>query len=79
MAASDNTPTAPSWTVTSQQEQVVIGPTGNAVDVMKIGFQLADGTQGSVNVPLSNYTAAAAQAAIAAKAQTLFDIQNLTA
>lgn len=78
MAPTNTTSTGPAWTVTAQQEQTVIGPTGNAVDVMRVTFQLADGTQGSVNVPLSNYNADSARAAIAAKAQQLFDVQSLS-
>lgn len=78
MTQPDAPATVPQWTVTSQVEATIINAAGNAVDVMKVGFQLPDGTQASVNVPLSAYTVPNVQAAIAAKAATLQGVNGLT-
>lgn len=73
-----STQPTPSWTVTNQAEKTIINSAGNAVDVMAITFQLADGTTATVNVPLSAYTPDNVRAAIAAKAATLDAVNNLT-
>lgn len=78
MTATDPAPTTPQWTVTAQQEATIINPAGNAVDVMRVSFQLADGTQASVNVPLSAYSADNVRSAIAAKAETLDAVNGLS-
>jgi hypothetical protein len=78
MTTPDTTTPMPAWTVTAQQETTIINAAGNAVDVMHVTFQLPDGTQGSVNVPLSAYTAANVKKAIADKAATLDAVNNLT-
>lgn len=78
MAVTDPAPTTPQWTVTAQQEATIINPAGNAVDVMRVSFQLADGTQASVNVPLSAYSADNVRSAIAAKAETLDAVNGLS-
>lgn len=79
MADTAPAPSGPQWTVTSQTEATIINAAGNAVDVMRVSFQLADGTQASVNVPLSAYTADNVKAAIAAKADTLAAVNDLSA
>lgn len=70
--------TGPAWSVVSQTEQTIVNAAGNAVDVMHVVFQLADGTQASVNVPLTAYTSANVMAAINAKAAQLHAVNNLT-
>lgn len=68
----------PQWHVTSQAERSIIDQSGAPVNVMTVTFQLADGTVGSVNVPLTAYTPDNVRAAIAAKAATLDAVNNLT-
>lgn len=77
----ENTPstTGPAWTVTTQAERTIISSTGDAIDVMQVGFQLADGTLGTVNVPLSAYTVDNVRAAITAKAAVLAGVGDLSA
>lgn len=74
-----NTPGTPAWVVTTQTESTKIGPSGNAQEVMTVGFRLPDGTQGSVDVPLAAYNVANVQTAIAAKAATMQAVLDLVA
>lgn len=71
--------TAPAWTVVAQSERTIVNAQGSAIDVMQVSFQLPDGTQGSVNVPLTSYTVDNVKAAIAAKAATLSAVNALAA
>lgn len=77
MSESTPVPAGMGWTVTGQTEQTIINPAGQAVNVMAVMFTLADGTSGTVNVPLSSYTAANVRAAIASKAATMAAVNNL--
>lgn len=78
MASMDTTSSGPAWTVNGQQEQTVITPNGQAQDVMVITFTLADGTVGTVNVPMAGYNVANVREAIAAKAATLHAVNQLS-
>lgn len=78
MASSEHAPASPGWTVTGQSEQTIIDPSGRAVNVMQVSFQLPDGTAGTVNVPLAGYTVDNVRAAIAAKAATLAAVSGLS-
>lgn len=44
-----------SWTVVSQVERNIIDPNGNVQDVVTVTYQLANGQQGSVNIPRASY------------------------
>lgn len=67
----------PAWTVQGQQEQTVIGPGGNPVDVVTVTFRLTDGTTGTVQVPIAAYTVTNVRDAILAKARVLDAVANL--
>jgi hypothetical protein len=70
--------TAPTWQVIAQVERTILGVTGQATEVMAVTFQLANGTQATVNVPLVSYPPANVRAAIAAKAQAVAAVDQLT-
>lgn len=75
----DNQDTTPiGWRVTGQSERTIIDATGAAVNVMQVSFQLADGTAGTVNVPLGQYNPEQVRSAIAAKAATIAAVNTLT-
>lgn len=74
-----STPAAPPlWRVSSQSERTIIGPTGLAQSVIQVTFVLADGTGGSVNIPVDGYSVEAVRAAIADKAALLTSVASLT-
>lgn len=66
------------WTVIAQGERTILGAQGNAMEVMAVTFQLTDGTQATVNIPLAAYTPANVRQAIINKAATLADVNNLS-
>lgn len=72
------TPAGPQWRVTAQAETTAITPTGQVQQVMSVTFQLADGTTGTVQVPLSTYSPDTVRAAIAAKAAALHAVNQLS-
>lgn len=76
--ASNSTPPAVNWAVVGQIEQTVFNAQNVPSEVMHITYQLADGTQGSVNVPLSQYNVDSVRAAIAAKATVQAAVGSLT-
>jgi len=78
MTSMDTTNSGPAWTVNGQQEQTIILPNGTAQDVMVITFTLADGTVGTVNVPMAGYNVPNVREAIAAKAATLHAVNQLS-
>lgn len=78
MTSMDTTNSGPSWTVNGQQEQTIILPNGTPQDVMVVTFTLADGTVGTVNVPMAGYGVANVREAIAAKAATLHAVNQLS-
>lgn len=79
MASSELAYTAPAWTITGQAERTVVSPTGQVANVVSVSFVLDNGTVGTVNVPAVGYSVDNVRALVAAKAQVLRDISNLTA
>lgn len=65
------------WKVTGQAERTVIDATGSAVNVMQVTFTLANGTTGTVNVPLGQYNPATVRQMIAEKAATIAAVADL--
>ena len=68
----------PQWKVTAQQTATGQDSNGSFVRGRNITYQLADGTSGSVFVPNSNYTPDAVKAAIAADAEKVQAVAQLT-
>lgn len=64
-------------TVTAQTEATKIGTNGQAQQVMTVTFRLADGTVGSVDVPVGAYTVDNVRAMIAAKAAILDAVNQI--
>lgn len=68
----------PRWKVTQQQTASGQDANGNFVRGRNITYQLADGTTGSVFVANSNYTPDSVKAAIAADAEKVAAVAQLT-
>lgn len=66
------------WNVISDVETTDLGPGGTPARGHRVGFQLGDGTVGSVFVPNSSYTIEAVKAAIIAQAQVVAGVKGLS-
>lgn len=67
----------PAWEVTGQIEKVDLGPNGTFVQGVAVTFRTADGSVGTVFVPVEQYTADRVRAAINARAAALAEVAAL--
>jgi ABC-type hemin transport system substrate-binding protein len=75
--ATEPTPT-PAWKVTAQRPTYVTVD-DKATQAMVVNFTTAAGVDGSVTVPLAEYTVAGVAAAINAQAEVINGVHNLEA
>jgi len=69
---------ATDYTVTTQQQTSRIAPTGGLEDVMLIGFTtIPEGVNGTVEIALQDYSAAAVAALIEPQVATIKAVQAL--
>lgn len=73
-------PDAPTegWRVTGQSETLQPDPAGRVVNGVQVTFMTAKGVQGSVFVPRNLYTVTNVQAAVAAAAHEMDQVQGLS-
>lgn len=68
----------PAWAVTSQSQRTKVMDNNNLVDGYDVYFTTAGGHAGSVFVPMARYTTDNVAAAVAAQAELLDAVGNLT-
>lgn len=75
----DNTVPAPGagWTITGQIYKVAPGPSGALTSGMEVSFLTGTGIMGTVFLPMTQYSVAAARGAVAAQALIMDQVQNL--
>lgn len=69
---------ATGWHVTGQSETLQPDPAGRVVAGMQVTFLTAKGVQGSVFIPRNLYTVTNVQAAVAAAAHEMDQVQGLS-
>lgn len=78
-ALTPNLPPPGGWRVTTQQPATrVIPGSGQPVAGYSVGFITSDGTNGTVFIPLPQYTADNVKAAIASQVAAIDAVSNLT-
>lgn len=78
MTSKDENPAPAAFHVVSQQETTVVNAAGRVQRVMQISFTTGSGINGSVNVPVDNYSVTTARDAIMAKLGVLEGVAGLT-
>ena len=68
----------PAWTITTQVETVDLGPAGNFLQGVKVGFRTRRGFIGSVFLPADAYTVERVRAAVAERAAAMDAAGELT-
>lgn len=68
---------ADSWVVTGQRQTTEITQGGRFADVMEISFRTSGGTEGSVRIPLTRYSADAVRQAIEDYVDRIAAVENL--
>lgn len=76
MSMTDNA--GPNWTVTKTRQTTAVLPDGTIGPAVEVTFKLANGTYGSVMVPLAGFSAATARAAVEAHAAELAAVNGLS-
>jgi len=67
------------WQVISQRQTERLTPGGSFESVVQVGFQLASGTTGTVEIPARLYSPEYVQAQVDAAATTMIAVENLSA
>jgi len=67
------------WMVTYQRQTERLNDGGSFEQIVKVGFALASGTKGEVEIPQRLYTPEYVQAQVDSAATTMIAVENLSA